>query len=200
LKHIIFIFGLMLTLASCSTTKSVTTGSTTAPKETWATREAALSQIKSWQINGKIAVQNTKDAGSASLDWFQSSQRYIISLQGPLGSHAMKLTGSPGQVTLQTSDGKSYRAASAEQLLAKQWGFHLPVSNMNYWVRGLPVPNVAANTHFDDAGRLSTLVQQGYRVEFLSYTNTGRWSLPDKISITSPDIHVKMIVYRWNAG
>ena len=47
---------------------------------------------------------------------------------------------------LQTSDGKRYNAASPEQLLAEQWGFHLPVSNMKYWVRGLPVPGIPATT------------------------------------------------------
>lgn len=194
----------MLTLTSCSTTKTSTEVSTTAttatPPASRETRVASLNQIKSWNLNGKIAVQSRNDSGSATVDWMQRSRQYFISLQGPLGSHAMKLSGGPGQVTLQTSDGKSYRSSSAEQLLAKQWGFHLPVSSMNYWIRGLAVPGIPANTRYDRTGRLGTLIQQGYRIDYLSYTNTGRGELPDRLAIYSPSLRVKLIVYHWTVG
>jgi outer membrane lipoprotein LolB len=189
----------MLTFSGCSTIKpTAPTSPSIPPKATWATRQAALNRIQNWHLNGKIAVRSSHDSGSASLDWLQNQHRYTISLQGPLGSGAMKLSGIPHQVTLQTSDGKSYHASSPEQLLATQWGFHLPVSSMNYWIRGLPVPGISASTGFDQSGRLSTLIQQGYRVDFLAYTNTGKMDLPEKLSITSPSLTVKIIVYQWH--
>lgn len=200
-KNIISILLILLTLSGCASRKAVTPETTaTPPKETWPARETALNQIKSWHLNGKIAVQSSRDSGSASVDWFQNMSRYSIALAGPLGSHAMKLSGSGGSVTLQTSDGKVYRASSPEQLLKAQWGFNLPVSSMNYWIRGLPVPGIPADTRFDKAGRLVTLIQQGHRIEFQSYSNTGRVALPERISIVSPSLRVKMIVYSWNVG
>ena len=128
----------MLIVSGCSTTKKseAPISTTSVPTASWADREAKLSSIHRWHLSGKIALQSSRDSGSASVDWSQGLNRYNISLQGPLGAGAMKLWGQPGHVTLQTSNGKSYQAASAEQLLAKQWGFHLPVSNMNYWIRG----------------------------------------------------------------
>lgn len=197
MKHIIWILSLMLFLSGCSTTKTTEVSTTTSPKATWASRETALNNIHHFHISGKIAVQSSTDSGSASVDWSQGQNQYNIALQGPLGAGAMKLQGRPGLVTLQTSDGKTWRAASAEQLLAKQWGFHLPVSSMNYWIRGLPVPNVPANTRFDNNAHLTTLIQQGYRIDYLSYANTRGIDLPEKMSITSPSLRVKMIVYRW---
>jgi outer membrane lipoprotein LolB len=112
----------------------------------------------------------------------------------------MKLAGRPGNVTLQTSDGKTYNAKSPEQLLASQWRFHLPVSNMKYWIRGIPVPGMAANTSFDHYGRLNTLTQQGWRIDYLAYTNVGGVDLPERLSITSPTLKVRIIVYQWNVG
>jgi outer membrane lipoprotein LolB len=100
-------------------------------------------------------------------------------------------------VTLQTSDGKSFHAASAEQLLTKNWGFNLPVSNMRYWIRSLPVPDMAANTQYDSKGRLATLVQQGWRIDYLNYSNVGGVDLPERLSITSPALRVKIVVYQW---
>lgn len=198
MKHIIWILSLMLILSGCSTLKrETTTTTTTVPKATWANREAKLNSIKSWHISGKIAVQSSHDSGSASVDWYKGVNQYNISLQGPLGAGAMKLWGKPGHVTLQTSDGKSYQATSAEQLLAKQWGFNLPVSSMNFWIRGLPVPGVAANTRFDQEGRIATIIQQGFRVDYQSYSYTNGIELPARMTLVSSALRVKMIVYQW---
>jgi outer membrane lipoprotein LolB len=200
-KHIIWILFLTLTLSSCARLKPEAAPSTPAvPKTSWAERQTALNNIHNWNLSGKIAVQSSHDAGSASVNWSQRLQNYTISLQGPLGAGAMKLSGSPGQVTLLASDGKSYHAASPEELLAKQWGFHLPVSSMKYWIRGLPVPDVSASTRFDNDGRLSSIAQQGYRIDYLAYSNHGRMELPEKLSIVSPSLRVKIVVYQWNLG
>ena len=121
-------------------------------------------------------------------------------MSGPLGASAMKLSGTEGQVSLQMSDGKVYRSSSPEQLLKAQWGFNLPVSSMNYWIRGLPVPGIPSSTRFDNAGRLSTLIQQGYRIDYLSYSNFGRWELPERISLVSSSLRVKMVVYQWSVA
>jgi len=201
LARILSLSSLIIAVSSCGTTtspnKTATAANTPIPKKE---RQTDLSNINSWRISGKIAVQSAKDSGSASVNWIQNRGQYSISLLGPLGSHGLKLTGGPGHVTLQTSDGKSYNANSPEQLLAERWGFHLPVSNMRYWVRGMPVPGPSAKTHFDDYGRLTDLVQQGWHVEYQSYTKIARVDLPERISITSPSLKVKIVIYQWNIG
>lgn len=199
MKHTIWILLLSLALTSCSTI-SPTPAPPAAPKATWTDRQAALNNIQSWHLSGKIAVQTPQDSGSASVNWTQNHQGYNISLLGPLGSNGMRLSGQPGNVTLQTSDGKSYSAKSPEQLLASKWRFHLPVSNMKFWIRGLPVPGITADTSFDHYGRLNTLTQQGWRIDYLSYANTGGVDLPERLTITSPSLKVKIIVYQWNVG
>lgn len=195
------------TIVGCKTATSPTATTTASAADTTTPssnvseqdRQTSLASINSWRINGKIAVYGARDSGSASVNWVQNRGHYSISLLGPLGSHGLKLTGDPGHVNLQTSDGKSYQAANPEQLLAQRWGFHLPVSNMRYWVRGLPVPG-PAKTQFDNEGRLTDLVQQGWHVQYQSYTKVSRVDLPDRISITSPSLRVKIVIYQWNIG
>lgn len=162
----------------------------------WKERETKVGDIENWQINGKVAIQTNKNSGSASVDWSQHQDHYVISLMGPLGANALKLIGNPGSVTMQTANGKSQTASTGEQLLAQQ-GYHLPVSSIRYWVRGLPVPNIPATKQFDASKRLSLMVQQGTRIQYLSYTNVGKIDLPDKIFITSPSLQVKLIIYKW---
>jgi outer membrane lipoprotein LolB len=117
---------------------------------------------------------------------------------GPLGSNGLKLSGQPGRVTLVMSDGKSYTASNPEELLARRWGFHLPVSNLRYWIRGLPVPDLPSNTQFDTSNRLVNLAQDGWQVQFLSYMSGRNTELPEKLVITSREMKVKIIVYQWN--
>lgn len=194
MKHIIWIFLLISTLSACTTSTAPTSVETKLPP---GKKQLALKDIHNWRLNGKIAVQTSHDSGSATVNWIQRQSYYSIALSGPLGSHSMLLMGQPGTVTLKASDGKSYHASSPEQLLAAQWGFNVPVSHLNYWIRGLPVPGISANTRYDQYGRLIALTQQGWHVEFLSYADKGGLYLPDRLSITSSALKVKIIVYDW---
>ena len=177
LKHILFLFILVSLITSCATVAP------TAPPSqvSWQDRETILNRIQSWQINGKIGVQTAQDSGSATVDWIQNQQNYSVSLLGPLGTNGLKLSGQPGKVTLDMSDGKHFTASNPEELLAKQWGFNLPVSYLRYWIRGLPVPSLPVNSQFDTSHRLTDLMQQGWHVQFLSYTRQNNVDLPSVV-------------------
>jgi outer membrane lipoprotein LolB len=194
LKRIIFVLGIFLGLAGCTTIAPEAPPSTVS----WETRQTALSRIQGWQLNGKIAVQTSRDSGSATVDWLQRNGSYTVSLLGPLGTSGLKLSGHPGSVTLETSDGKRFTASNPEELLAKQWGFNLPVSYLRYWIRGLPVPGIPSSDHFDPSHRLTDLSQQGWQVQYLSYTRSNNIDLPSKMFISSPTLKVKIIIYSWN--
>lgn len=196
--RIIWMLILLFGLAGCSTVSQTTqqTPTTSVAPPAWKPRENSLTKINSWQIQGKIAVQTAKDSGSATVNWTKRGQSYQVSLMGPLGTHSMKLNGRPGKVILTSSDGKTATAASPEQLLAQQWGFNIPVSYLNYWIRGLPAPG-AANKQFDAQGRLKDLNQQGWHVQFIDYAQKKGVELPSKIFLASNSVKVKIIVYDW---
>lgn len=195
LYHVCLITFLITLLSAC--------GAITAPEEaptvkrSWKEREVLLNQIHAWQLNGKIAVQTPKDSGSANMDWTQSNQHFHLSLYGPLGSNNVTISGNPGHAKLETADGKQRIANSPEQLLSQQLGWRLPLSSLIYWVRGLPAPGTPYQSHMDQNHRLRQLIQQGCRIEFLSYRNSGTIDLPNKIFITATHLKTKMIIYSW---
>lgn len=198
MRLIIWILFLSMALVGCTTvtTEKPVETPPAAPKATWADRQASLGRIQNWWASGKIAVQTARDSGSATVTWAERRGNYTISLVGPLGSHGMWLTGRPGSVTLRTADGKTASARSPEKLLAAQ-GVALPISNMRYWVRGLPVPGIPANTQFDHYGRLTSLKQQGFNILYLSYTNVGGVDLPQRMSLSSSTVRAKVMIYQW---
>jgi len=186
---------LLTALSSCATIAPP------APKTSamsWSTRKAQLAQILNWQINGKIAVTTSQDSGSANIDWSQRAQNYTISLYGPLGANNVTLNGSANKVTMQTSNGQTVSAGSAEQLLAQQWGWKLPVSYLKYWIRGLPVPNMPQQSRYDDAQRIATLNQGGFTVQYSDYTSKGSVDLPSRMTIQSAALKSKIVIYKWN--
>ena len=191
---------LIISLSSCTTITPPPSPVPPAAQKPWPDREAALTHLQNWQLNGKIAVVTANDSGSATVDWVQNQKHFNISLLGPLGTNGLKLSGQPGLVTLETADGKHFTAKSPEQLLAQQWGWNVPVSNLNYWVRGLPVPGMPHNSQFDAYHRLSNLTQQGWNIQYLGYETIGQLDLPNKIFITSSALRTKIIVYHWKVG
>lgn len=163
----------------------------------WQKRQATLSQIKNWNLSGKIAVITKQDSGSASIDWSQRAQRFDINLYGPVFTSGIKLNGSQGNVTMTTGSGQKYTANTPEQLLSERFGWRLPVSYMRYWIRGLPVPGLAQKNTYDKSHRLSSLRQGGFLVEFQRYTRSDGFDLPQRIIIQTNGFKSKIFVYKW---
>ena len=199
-RTLVYLHGLFLCLllASCATTRTQPIPlQQTQTAISWENRVQTLSSIQSWDLNALIAMRTKKDAMSASWKWQQTKNNYTMSLYGPLGAGAMKLSGSPGHVSLETSDGKHYTATSPESLLSQQLGWNIPVSNLYFWIRGLPAPNQAAHKELDNQNRLALLKQDGWTIQYLNYKKFGSLDLPAKLVLDNIDLNVKIIVRQW---
>lgn len=192
IKYLSFI--LFLFLSGCGT---LTPPASKPLALSWSQRQQALEKMDHWQLQGAIAVHSPQDGGSANLTWQQQAQTYTISLFGPLGSNAVQVHGKPGLVTLSTAQGQQFSANSAEQLLYKQLGWKLPVSNLYYWARGLPVPTLPAKQEFDAYHRLSRLNQENWQLQFKQYALFNHRELPTKIVLTHPQLNIKIVIYQW---
>ncbi len=163
----------------------------------WGNRVQTLSGIENWDLKALIAIRAAHAANSASLNWQQNKQNYTILLFGPLGTNSFALQGRPGQVQLQTANGKKFSAPNAETLITEQTGWQLPVSNLYYWIRGLPVPTLPAVKRYDSYNHLSLLNQQDWTIHYLSYVAVNNIDMPNKIVLENPQLRVKIIVTQW---
>jgi outer membrane lipoprotein LolB len=198
LIRLLWITFLIAVITGCTTLAPLPPSSSKVSTLSWSERQKTLRSIQNWEIKGKLAAQTAQDSVSGDLDWIERHRQFTISLVGPFGTNRLTLTGQPGQVVLEMSNGKRISAENAEQLLADQWGYRVPVNNLYYWVRGLPVPGIPSVTEFDQFGRLSGLKQQGWQIQFSHYTTSHTIDLPGRIWITSPLLKVKIIIYTWS--
>ncbi len=198
LKHHIVILLAFSSLTGCATLPEQP-GAQNRPMS-WQDRAATLAKIQAWDIKAVMAVQTHAgtEGGSANLQWQQRYQNFTLLLFGPLGAGSMKIAGRPGYVLLETADGQTFSASSTEILLAQQTGWQLPVSDLYYWIRGLPVPGVPANKQFDAYHHLVKLNQQGWTIDFLRYSVVHQVDVPTKISLENWRIKVKMVIRQWD--
>ena len=186
-------------ITSCATTP-VEQKSAQNESMSWDSRVQTLSSIQDWNLKALIGIHSQRDDVSAVLQWQQQKQQYHITLFGPLGTGSYELNGQPGKVELASGNGQKFYANSPEALLAERAGWNLPVSNLYYWIRGLPVPNVSAQKSFDTYNHLTELKQEDWVIHYLSYNAVNRIDIPNKILLENPQLRVKIVIKQWQIG
>ena len=76
-------------------------------------------------------------------------------------------------------------------------GWQLPVTNLYFWVRGLPAPNSSASTTFDPYHHLIELEQQGWQIQYERYTAIQGIDLPSKLRLKRGQLQVKIVISSW---
>jgi outer membrane lipoprotein LolB len=168
----------------------------------WQQQQQVLKQIQAWLIKGKISVSTEDDGGQAEYSWQQFNQTdYNIRLQAPMGMGTAVIKGNVGGVHLQTSDGSELYGTDVDKLIYKLNGWPLPVSGLQYWVRGLPVPDVQYDvSEWNENDLPQVMLQNGWRIEFRKYKSNNGVMLPAKLFISRDDnkeVDVRLIIRQW---
>ena len=175
-------------------------------QQLWQARAATLLSIQRWELRGRLAVRTDERGGQASLTWRRDAARHSIRLNGPLGRGVVQITQDETGAVLQDAEQRQFRAANAEELLHRYTGWSLPLAHLNYWVRGIPVPDLPAAQELDDSGRLKTLRQQGWEMAYKDYMRIEGLELPRHLILTAlpeqanaeqPAIEVRLVIDAW---
>ncbi len=165
----------------------------------WAQREALLSRISHFRLQGRVAVNAGAEAWHLDVSWRQQGPEYVIDLSGPLGAGRARLAGrAGGPVVLETAEGR-FTAADPEQLLYEHTGVRMPVTALRRWLLGLPAPGVRPAA-VDGRGRLVRLRQDGWEVRFPGYVRVDGLDLPRRITVERGEVRVRLVVDQWRLG
>jgi outer membrane lipoprotein LolB len=169
------------------------------PEQSWEQHQQQLRPLTQWQVLGKIRIQSASDDNSANLSWWQRQDHYRIYMAGPLGQGAVNIEGSKSTgITLDVSGEDRYQADSPERLLYQQLGWEVPISQMPFWIRGLPAPQQGYSKRLDAFNRAQQLQQSGWTIDYLDYHNDLRPQLPRKIRLQRGDsLRLTLILKQW---
>jgi outer membrane lipoprotein LolB len=196
LRHLL-VFSLIALLAGCAGLTSREALEGQGDPAQWQAHKRQITQLDGWQISGKIGIRAPRDSGSATLFWLQRQDYYDIRLSGPLGGGAARLTGRPGDILLEVANRGRYQAASPEALLREQLRLDLPVSNLLWWIRGLPAPDSRSRLTLDGNSHLARLEQDGWQVEYQRYAQQNGYALPERLKLYGQDLEVTLVIKDW---
>ncbi len=164
-------------------------------------RQAELAKIKYWRMNGSFSIQQEgHHAEMASFIWWQSDRSYRISMLSALDLYRVDIYRMNGVVKLWKNGTLVLTAKSPEDLLEEAVGWSLPISDLRYWMTGMPSPQKHGTLYvrYDQDGHLSDLKQDGWTLHFDSYKRQlNAPDFPKRITLTRPGITVKIVVKDW---
>ncbi|MBU2707223.1 outer membrane lipoprotein LolB [Zooshikella marina] len=164
----------------------------------WLKHQQQLSKIDTWSLEGKLGIRTPNDSSSAYLDWEQQNHLYTIRLSGPLGQGVAEIMGKPGWVVMNTADSRLFTADSPEQLLARELGWTLPISNMQHWIKGIPDPSSDTQPNLNEQGLLAEIKQNGWEIKYFDYQQFNNLWLPRKIRVSNDQYKLTFIISEWH--
>lgn len=156
-----------------------------------------LSVADHWTVRGRLAVRDGADGGSGSLSWRSSPSFTQLDFHAALGRGAWRLVALPGQAVLTLADGEEHRAGSVDRLVRNRLGWHVPVAELAWWIRGLAAPQGRARRIVGEAGTLLALSQAGWDIEFSRYRSFGDELMPGLVVARQGDRQVKFAIRDW---
>lgn len=192
-----------LMLAACATTPTepLPEGLSEQPPADWSTRQQTLNQLRHWQLQGKMALRQPSNSGTAIINrWTQHDEHYQLSLSSAfLGLGHTDLSGVPGFLELTLSDGETYRSNDPQALIEAATGWLLPIDSLTWWIKGLPGPDADFRLLFDDTGKLAVIRQQGWEIRYDRWRTflEGQPALPARITALKEDKRVRLVVTDW---
>ena len=165
----------------------------------WDARMDELIRMETWDLKGRIAVRTSDESGSGSLHWTQRRDEYDLRVIAPFSGGVYELSGADGAVSLRTPDNGLLQAGNAESLLYQAAGWRFPVSELVFWIRGLPAPSLQVDRLLlDDENRVSELSQGGWSIHYKRYTGVGGVSMPARLDLENGQVRVRLSVQEWN--
>jgi outer membrane lipoprotein LolB len=154
--------------------------------------ETEVPQDVQFDLSGRLAVRYGSEAFSGNLAWRHAGSADEMLITSSLGAGVARLVRDGDSTVLTTAEPRQYRGQDPEALTQEVLGFRLPVSGLADWVRGRPAAGEAKAQYGDD-GRLRSLEQAGWTIEYLEY----RDALPSRLRLAYPGIELRLAISQW---
>lgn len=153
----------------------------------------ALFETAPFALNGRISINNDGERHSAGLHWTHRENSDEFLLLTPLGLTAARVYRDEHNATLDDGD-KHYQADNAEALMQQVLDWHVPLRGLHRWVLGLPDNDSQAQIIRDDRGRVSELLQDGWKIRYLHYAPD---NLPTRLQLSHEHLTLILLIDQW---
>ena len=163
----------------------------------WQERQLALAAVDEWNLRARAILRLEGQAYPVGLNWKRNADRFMLLLEAPFGQGVIRIDrDAAGTYRLRLPDGRVFRNTSAEALLDELLGWSLPISGLEYWIRGLPRPGSDYTRRTAAAGATRSLRQDRWDIDYLDYF-TAAPGLPRRINLGRDGVALRLVVEHW---
>jgi outer membrane lipoprotein LolB len=163
----------------------------------WPQQRAALENLDRYGLNGRVAVAAQGQGFSASLRYQQQPRRSNLSLDGPLGIGGLRVEVEGESIAIETSRGEKLDGQAARDELERRLGFQLPLTELRWWLLGIPAPGEVSINQDAGSGEIHDFTQNGWRVSINSRAAGLGFALPQRLTAEREGARLKLLVERW---
>ena len=150
-------------------------------------------EVVDFELLGRIAARYGKDAFTGNVHWRHAGGGDEMLISTPLGQGVARIVREGEAVQLTTADGKEFHAPDSESLTERTLGFRLPLEGLADWVRGQPSPDSPARLDKGPDGKLQSLEQRGWKVDYQQYER----DRPALMRLTYQGIEMRLAISEW---
>jgi outer membrane lipoprotein LolB len=198
LRRSTFLAFLVLVIAGCAGRGTLTPDPEVQSR--WLEQQAVAAAYNQWDMYARAGLRRKGEAHNISIRWQREVDgRFMMMLEAPFGQGVLRIEAiEPGDYRLRLPDGRTFENTSAEALLVDVIGWSLPVSGLEFWVRGLPDARSDYSLRLDSAGRASSINQDGWEIVYLDYFAAAvDPPLPRRLRLDSDDLLLQLVIERW---
>ena len=167
----------------------------------WQQQQAVAAAFNEWDLYARGLLRRPGEAYNVNLRWQRrASGEFTMTLEAPFGQGVLRIENTaPQSYRLRLPDGQVFVNQSPEALLVDVVGWSLPISGLEYWIRGLPDQRREYRYQLDADGRARSIAQDGWDIEFLDYfADAEQPPLPRRIGLGNDELSLRLVIERWN--
>lgn len=190
-----------LYLSGCATTSTKTNQPTPTlkPSVLHQLHMDQVAGIAQFSLKGRLGIVTKPKSFSARLAWQHMPSKDNIDVYSPIGGKVANIVKTPERVILTDNGNKTTEAQDVETLTEKTLGFQLPLSGLAHWALGRPSDTGIVNAvTWDEYGRINYMQQNGWDIEYKTYTENAGYFLPKKIMLKNEKMTLKLIIEKWS--
>jgi len=188
----------LVALSACSRYGNVVDDSLR--RSLWAKQQAVATEVTQWNLYARAALRVKGAFYNIGIRWQrQDNGRFSMLLDAPFGQGVLRIDAlGPEEFRLRLPDGQLFVNNTVEALMVDVVGWSLPISGLDFWIRGLPYPGDNYRHRLDSRGRAQSIRQAGWDITYLDYfAKVGEPPLPRKLTLASKGVTLKLVIERW---
>ncbi len=155
--------------------------------------DTQVAEDQVFELSGRLAARQGQEAFTGNLMWRHAGSADELLVTSPLGQGVARIVRNGQSVVLTTAEPREYRAPDVESLTEQALGFRLPLKGLADWVRGRAAPGLPAKVEKGPDGRVASIEQSGWRIEYLEYAA----ERPSRLRLAFPGVDLRLAISEW---